>query len=259
MNIGKRKDLAIGACEEIGSILLDNFGKRFRVKAKGDRDLVTDIDERCERAIIRLIKKHYPQDGILSEESPHSPSASGFSWIIDPLDGTHNFVHNIEVFGTSVALEFKREVVLGLIYMPTTDELYIAQKGKGAYRNGKRITVSKRSLQEATLIYDSSLRINKRKMLRSLDGLVDKVFNVRMFGSTVRSLTYLAEGKVDIEIEFNDKVWDFAAGLLLVKEAGGEATDFQGKPWNTDTRGYIASNAILHKELLKIIRRGLKK
>ncbi len=259
MDIEGRKKLAARACKEIGKILLDNFGKRLKVTSKGDRSLVTDIDKRCEKSITGLIKKHYPEDGILSEESPHFPSRSGFSWIIDPLDGTHNFVRNIEVFGTSVALQFKREVVLGLIYMPWTDELYIAQKGKGAYRNGKRITVSKRPLKEATLIYDSSLRLNKRQMLKSLGELADRVFNVRMFGSTVRSLAYIAEGKADIEIEFNDKVWDFAAGMLLVEEAGGVATDFNGGRWNTGTRGYIASNAIVHKELLRRMRRGLKK
>lgn len=259
INIEARKKLAIKACKETGKILLDSFGKKLRIKSKGDRDLVTDIDERCERLIIKLIKKHYPQDGILSEESPRSPSSSGFRWIIDPIDGTHNFVHNIEIFGTSIAIEFKGRVVLGLIYMPITDELYIARKGEGAYRNGKRIAVSKRSLKEATLVYDSSMRLNKRQMLKSLGGLVDKVFNVRMFGSTVRSLTYLAEGKADIEIEFNDKVWDFAAGLLLVEEAGGKSTDFRGRQWNTNTQGYIASNAVVHEQLLRIMKRGLKK
>ncbi len=256
MNIEGRKKLALKACREIGRILMDSFGKAIKVKSKGDRDLVTNIDKRCEKAILKLIKKHYPQDGILSEESPDSPSDSGFRWVIDPIDGTHNFIHNIEIFGTSCALEFKGKVVLGLIYMPCTDELYIAQKGGGAYCNGKRITVSKRKLREATMVYDSSIRYNKKQMLESLGGLVDRVFNVRMFGSTVRSLTYLAEGKVDIEIEFNDKVWDFAAGLLLVEEAGGAATDFKGQPWNTDTQKYIASNGIVHKGILSILKKG---
>lgn len=256
--IEKRKRLAIGACKEIGQILLDNFGKAIKVKSKGDRDLVTDIDKRCDRLIIKLIKRNFPEDGILSEESPVHLSSSGFIWIIDPIDGTHNFIYNIEIFGTSIALEFRGKVVLGTIFMPCTKELYIAQKGKGAYCNGKRITVSKRKLREATLVYDSSIRCQKRQMLESLGELVDKTFNVRMFGSTVRSLTYLAEGKVDAEIEFNDKVWDFAAGLLLVEEARGEATDFQGKAWNTKTGGYIASNGILHRDILKIMKRGAK-
>ncbi len=254
VNIEARDKLALQGCRQIGKILRDNFSKSFRVMSKGDRDLVTDIDQRCEQAITSLIKKRYPQDGIVSEESPASASDSGFRWIIDPLDGTHNFIHNIEVFGTSVALEFKREVVLGLIYMPLTDELYSARKGEGAYRNGRKITVSDRGLREATLIYDSSLRLNKQKMLQGLDRLVDQVFNVRMFGSTVRSLSYIAEGKADIEVEFNDKPWDFAAGLLLVEEAGGRCSDFQSRPWNIDTKGYIASNAILHQQLLTMMR-----
>ena len=256
MNIEGRKKLAIRACKEIGKILQGSFGKAIKVKSKGDRDLVTNIDKRCEKLILKLIKKHYPKDGIVSEESANVSSNSGFRWIIDPIDGTHNFIHQIEIFGTSCALEFKDKVVLGVIYMPWTNQLYTAQKGKGAYCNGKRITVSKRRLKESTLIYDSTLHLDKKKMLKSLGEFVDKIFNLRMFGCTVRSLTYVAEGKAEAEIEFNDKVWDFAAGLLLVEEAGGKSTDFKGRPWNTKTRGYIASNGIVHKELLEIIKRG---
>jgi myo-inositol-1(or 4)-monophosphatase len=259
IDIEKRKKLAIRACKQIGGILRDNFGKTIRISSKGDRDLVTNIDKKADAAITKLIKKNFPRDGILSEESPDSPSESGFRWIIDPIDGTHNFIHNIEIFGTSCALEFRGKVVLGIIYMPWTDEFYLAQKGKGAYRNGKRISVSKRKLKEATLVYDSTIHYNSKQMLKSLGALADKVFNLRMFGSTVRSLSYLAEGKADIEIEFNDKVWDFAAGLLLVEEAGGKSTDFQGRPWNTKTRRYIASNGILHRPLLKVMKGCLQK
>lgn len=227
-NISKRKQIAIRAAQEVGRILLNNFGRKISIKSKGDRDLVTNIDKKAEKTILKLIRNNFPTDGILSEESPYSPSSSGYKWIIDPIDGTHNFIHNIPIFGTSIAVEFKDKVVLGLIYMPCTNELYIAQKGKGAYRNGKKIFVSKRKLKEATLIYDSSIRFHKNEMLKSLGELLERAFNVRMFGSTVRGLTYVAEGKVEAEIEFNDKVWDFAAGLLLVEEAGGKSTDFRG-------------------------------
>lgn len=251
-----RKELAIRACKQIGRILLANFGKSLKIKSKGDRDLVTNIDRKAEKIIIGLIKKHYPQDGILSEESSGCCSGSGFRWIIDPIDGTHNFIHHIDIFGTSVALEFKGRVILGLIYMPVTAELYTAEKGQGAFCNGKRIKVSKRKIKESTLVYDSSIRYNKKPMLKSLGAVADRVFNLRMFGSTVRSLSYLAQGKVDIEIEFNDKVWDFAAGLLLVEEAGGKASDFQGRAWSTNSKRYIASNGIVHSDILKTIKRG---
>ncbi|MBN2097611.1 MAG: inositol monophosphatase [Candidatus Omnitrophica bacterium] len=258
VQIEARKRIAKRASQEAGKILLTSFGQKLRIKSKGDRDLVTHIDQRAETAIIKLIRRHFPQDGILSEESPAVVSRSGFRWIIDPIDGTHNFIHQIAIFGTSIALEFNNQVVLGLIYMPVTDELYLAQKGKGAFCNGRRLSVSKRKIKEATVIYDSSLRLKKRLMFKCLDELIDKIFNVRMFGSTVRSLSYVASGKVEAEIEFNDKVWDFAAGLLLVQEAGGQATDFQGRPWSTDSKGYIASNQIVYKDIFKALKGGLQ-
>ncbi|TRZ49378.1 MAG: inositol monophosphatase [Dehalococcoidia bacterium] len=255
MSIGKRKEIAIKAAREAGAILLANFGRKIRIKSKGDRDLVTNVDKLAEKTIIQLIRKYFPEDGILSEETPRlTPSNSGFRWIIDPIDGTHNFIHRIAAFGTSIALEFKGEVILGVIYMPYTDELYIAQKGKGSFCNGKGIHVSERPLKEATLVYDSSIRFNKNEMLKGLGRLADKAFNMRMFGSTVRGLTYVAEGKAEAEIEFNDKLWDFAAGLLLVEEAGGRSTDCQGGAWNVKTGRYIASNAVVHEDILKLMK-----
>jgi myo-inositol-1(or 4)-monophosphatase len=216
-HLEQRRKVGIRACKEAGRILTANFGKTIQVKSKADRDLVTNIDKRCEQAIISLLRRNFPEDDILSEETSYSPISTHFRWIIDPIDGTHNFIRNIEIFGTSLALEAAGEVVLGLIYMPVTDEFYLARKGKGAYCNGRRIFVSRKKLSEATLVYDSTIRYNRRQMLKGLGELADQAFNIRMFGSTVRSLTYLAEGKIDIEIEFNDKIWDFAAGMLLVE------------------------------------------
>lgn len=254
LQIEGRERIAIEAAKEAGRILIDNFRKVIKVKSKKDKSLVTEVDLAAERKIAKLIKDNYPEDNILSEESQYHNFDSEFRWIIDPLDGTHNYIHQIEIFGTSIALEFKNEVILGVIYMPITEELYLAQKNKGAYRNGRRINVSKRSLREATMVYDSSIRHNKGPMLATLEKIVDKVFNIRMLGSSVRHLSYLAEGKIDLDIEYIDKVWDFAAGLLLIEEAGGKATDFQGKKWSSNTEGYIASNGIIHQEILKIIK-----
>ncbi|MFC1632092.1 inositol monophosphatase family protein [Candidatus Omnitrophota bacterium] len=254
--IKKREKIAILACRQVGKLLLANFGRRLSVKSKGDRDLVTNIDQRADRIITGLIKKNFPEDGLISEESPHSSSRSGYSWIIDPIDGTHNFVHRIEVFGTSLAVAFNNQVVLGAIFMPVGDELYLARKGSGAFCNGKKITVSQRPLRESTIIYDSSIRYNRVKMLKALAEVAERAFNVRMFGSTVRSLTYVAQGKAEAEIEFNDKVWDFAAGLLLVEEAGGKSTDFQGQPWTLNTQGYIAANGIIHSQLLRMVKKA---
>ncbi len=259
MDIERRRKIAIKACKKAGKILKDNFKKTIEIESKTNKDLVTNIDKKADETTIKLIKKTFPKDGILSEESKGLSSETGYRWVIDPMDGTHNFVHNIDIFGVSIAVEFKGEVILGVIYMPWTDEFYIAQKGKGAYCNGKKIEVSKRELNKATLVYDSSIRYNKEQMLEVLGKLTDKVFNVRMFGSSARSLTYVAEGRVDVEVEFNDKVWDFASGLLLIEEAGGKVTDFEGRPWSLDIKGYIASNKTIHQDILDTVRNSLEK
>ena len=245
--------MAIRAAKEAGKMLIENFGKPIKIMNKEDGSLVTPVDLKAEKIVVDLIKKFFPEDRIVSEESKSKASDAAFGWIIDPLDGTHNYIRGVDIFGTSIALQYENEVVIGVIYLPVAKELYHAQKGKGAYRNGKRINVSKRDLSQATMIYDSSIRGNKKPMLAGLSKIVDKVFNIRMFGSTARSLTYIAEGKADLEIEFNDKLWDFAAGLLLVEEAGGKVTDFQGKKWGLHTRAYIASNGKVRENILKII------
>ena len=253
-----RKKIAVKAAKAAGKILVDNFRKPLKVKFKKDKSLVTEIDLAAERKIVEIIKEKYPQDNILSEENKFQTFKSNFRWIIDPLDGTHNYIHKIEIFGTSIALEFKKEVILGVIYLPLTDKLYLAEKGKGAYLNGTKIKVSRKNLKNATIVYDSSIRYHKKPALSTLEKIVDRVFNIRMFGSSVYHLSYIAEGKIDLDIEFNDKLWDFAAGLLLIEEAGGKATDFQGKKWNSKTKGYIASNGIVHEDVLKIMGRKLK-
>jgi myo-inositol-1(or 4)-monophosphatase len=252
--ITARKQIAVKAVKEAGQILCANFGKVLKIKSKGDRDLVSNIDLKSEKTIISLIKKYFPGDDILSEENKYQLSGSDFKWVIDPIDGTHNYIRGIEVFGISIALAFNDEVVIGVIYMPMLDEMYMAQRGQGTYLNNKKIHVSKKRLKESTIIFDSTIRYDKKPMLVSLGRLADKVFNIRMFGSTVRSLTYVAEGKAEVEIEYCDKVWDFAAGLLLVEEAGGTATDFKGRKWNLKTVGYVASNRVIHKDILKMLK-----
>ncbi|MEA3328496.1 MAG: inositol monophosphatase [Candidatus Omnitrophota bacterium] len=260
LDLGGRKELLIKMARQAGAILGDNFGRPLTVKNKEDWSLVTDIDIQAEKKILELIKKNFPEDDILSEEDEAVGSdpwavalAEGFRWVIDPLDGTHNYIKKIPIFGTSIAVEFKNEVVLGAVYMPLAGEFYFAEKGKGAYCNDRRMEVSKRPLNQVTMLYDSTIRYNKKLMIESLGKIADKVFNIRMLGSTARSLSYLAEGKVDLEIEFSDKPWDFAAGLLLVEEAGGRATDLRGGKWNIKSSGYIASNGLIHDEVLNII------
>jgi len=253
---GKFKDIAVLAAEKAGKVLKDNFGRVKKVSSKSGNQLVSNVDLEAEEAIIGTIKKHFPQHSILSEENSQLNNCA-YRWIIDPLDGTHNFIKGISIFGTSIALEYKKEVIVGVLYFPLDRRLYWAEKGKGAYLNGKKIRVSSRKLSDSTCVYDSSIRLNLRQMLAVLGSLATAVFNLRMFGSSAEHLALIAEGKIDLDIEFNDKSWDFAAGALIVKEAGGEFTDFQGHPWNADIPHYIASNGVIHQEVLKIIQESL--
>ncbi|OGC09004.1 hypothetical protein A3J90_03075 [candidate division WOR-1 bacterium RIFOXYC2_FULL_37_10] len=253
--IQQRAKVAQKAAIDAGRMLLNNFEKKIKVSTKKDGSLVTQFDIKAEKIIINSIKKYFPDDNILSEECGHDLLTSEFTWIIDPIDGTHNYIRGITSFGTSIAVKYKEEIIIGVIYMPVEKELYTAKKGKGAFKNGKKIRVSDKPLEESTMIYDSTIKLNQNEMLKGLNKLADKVFNIRMFGSTVRSLTYVAEGKAEMEIEFNDKIWDFAAGALLVKEAGGVFTDFIGKeePWQKE-QAYIASNKTTYKHLLNILK-----
>ena len=259
LHIHNRTLWAAKVARQTGKFLTDSFGKISEVTSKEDKSLATDVDLEAERRIVELIRKKYPEDNFLSEESKYPEGTSDFKWVIDPMDGTHNFVHKIRIFGVSIGLALKEEIVSGIIYMPIQKELYVAEIGKGTYLNGRRIEVSKRSLKETTMIYDSSLRDNRKLMLEVLDELAPRVFNIRMLGSTARGLSYVAEGKAEVEVEFNDKVWDFAAGLILVEEAGGRSTDFDGNRWNLDSKEYIASNGVIHDEIVEIINKVRKK
>ncbi len=253
LEIKKRLKVAIKAAEKVGRMLIDNFNRPIKFVKKKDGSLVTKIDIKAEKIIVDLIRRYFPEDNILAEESLDYRFDSAYRWIIDPLDGTHNFIRGINVFGTSIALQNKKEVIVGVINMPLAGGLYHAERGKGAYLNGKKIAVSKKKLNEATIVYDSSIEKEKNIMLAGLGKITDKIFNFRMFGSTAAGLTYVAEGKVEAEIEFNDAVWDFAAGLLLVEEAGGKVSDFAGGKWSTDTIKYVASNGKVHNGLLKCL------
>ena len=197
------------------------------------------------------IARIYPQHGIFGEEKIRRNLDNEWLWIIDPLDGTHNFIRNIDIFGVSIGVVHKGEFVIGVIYIPSSDELYAGEKNNGAYKNGYRISVSNRdSLKECSISFDSNIRYGTDKMLKVLKGLSREVFNIRMFGSSARLLTYVAEGKLDLAIEFNDRPWDFAGGVSIITEAGGKFTDLKGSVPTPKTIGYIASNGIIHCSVL---------
>lgn len=245
--LGKQAALAAG------QILMDNFGSVRQVSKKADGSLVTNVDIEVERRIMSLIRDKFPEHGILTEETPEINAGSEYRWIIDPLDGTHNYVHGIDIFGVSICITHLDKPVVGIVYLPVTEQLYYCEKGSGAYLNGKRIRVSKRKLKGACITHSSSFRRDSERMLEGFGRVINSVFNIRMLGCSVTSLSSVAEGKVDADIEYNVKPWDIYGGALIVEEAGGRVTDFSGKPWYKSSGPYIASNALVHDELQRLL------
>ncbi|MCD6311564.1 MAG: inositol monophosphatase [Elusimicrobia bacterium] len=243
------KELALAA----GALLKTGFGKEIEFKKKADGSLVSTADTAAEKLILDGLKKRFPSDSILSEESGRSSCEGEFLWIIDPLDGTHNYIKGLDIFGTSIALCRGGRPAAGVIYMPMTNELFYARKGGGAFLNGEKISVSKRPMKEATMFFDSSIARVPERNLAALEKLYSRVFNIRMLGSTVAGLCHIAAGRAELEVEFCDVVWDFAAGLLIVEEAGGTATELDGGLWGPDTVGYVVSNGQFHEKILALI------
>ena len=246
--------LAIEAAKEAGQFLLDNFGKVKTIHTKGDRNLATEIDQQAEEIIVNKIKSKYPAHGILAEEGVRKDLNNEYIWIIDPLDGTHNYIRDITIFGVSIGLVFNNQFILGVIYMPCADELYVGEEHNGAFKNNQRIYVShKDSLKEASISFDSSIRYSPQKMLPALEKLSQEVFNVRMFGSSARILSYVAEGKLDAAVEYHDRPWDFAAGVSIIREAGGIVTDLGGNQPTYKTVGYITANQSIHTKIFQLL------
>ncbi len=245
----------VKAAQEAGNFLLENRDKINTISMKRDNSLVTDIDARAEEIIVGIIKSDFPTHGIIGEEGEKCNVTNEYVWIIDPIDGTHNFIRGIPLYGVSIGVICKGRFVTGVIYMPESDHMYVSEEGSGAFKNDKPISVSDRSdISTCTMSFDSSIRYDPVLKPKVLTALGKKVFNVRMFGASTALLTILAEGKIDLSIEFDDKPWDFAAGASLITEAGGKITDFNGVPATYETKGYIASNGLVHDEVCDIVR-----
>lgn len=248
-------DLAINVAKTAGDFLLERFGKigRIREKKEGQKmTLVTDVDIEAERKMARLIHRECPHHDILGEEGTAERKKSDYRWLIDPLDGTHNYIRGIPLFGVSVALEYKDEVVLGVINLPYFNQVFRAEKGKGALLNGEKIFVSKRNLEETIAVYDSTLRDDKGLKISFLERLARRTFTIRSLGSAAIHQSLLARGSVDLIVEYQEAPWDFSAGALLVEESGGKITDMEGRSWNPYMPQYIASNGRIHDEILRI-------
>lgn len=251
---------AIAWAREVGEMQLNHLGKGIRIAEKGLKtNLVTEVDERSEEMIRERISIEFPGHGLLAEEGGTIlENKAGYRWIVDPLDGTGNYAHGLPIFCVSIALEEHDEVVVGVVYLPVTDELFTAAKGQGAYLNGQVLHVSTVSELSGAFLatgfpYDRV--IDPENNLENFKHLAIRVQGIRRMGSAAYDLCNVAAGRYDGYWEIKLNPWDVAAGILIVREAGGVATDFEGLPISIEGRRVIAANPIvarlLQEELAK--------
>jgi myo-inositol-1(or 4)-monophosphatase len=249
---------AVDAVVRAGDVMMSQFGGAFRVDKKGAIDLVTEVDVAIEKMFRALIAERFPDHAILAEELGGSPSIpAGPCWVFDPIDGTTNFAHGVPIFCASVALEVGGDPRIGAVYDPTRKELFTAERGKGAFLNGRRIEVSQAAtLVDAMLVtgfpYDVHDRVEE--IVGLFGRFVGKARAVRRLGSAAIDLCYVAAGRMDGFWESDLKPWDIAGGSLIVMEAGGTVTNMAGEPFSSRGRHVLASNGKIHEAMLEVIR-----
>lgn len=248
--------VAIRAALKSGSFIKKSVGKVASISYKGRDNIVTDVDKKSEKIIISMIRSHFPGHSILAEEKGAIKTDSPYKWIIDPLDGTTNFAHAFPFFCVSIALEKDGQAVLGCVYDPMRDELFFAESGKGAYLNNRRISVSGAGkLSGAFLATGFSYGVKRKdRNIVNFKELLIRTMAIRRAGSAALDLSYVACGRFDGFWEMNLHPWDSAAGYLLVKEAKGKVTKFDGSEYTPYDKNILATNGKLHKQIVSILK-----
>jgi len=252
------KTVAVTAAKQAGHLLISNFGnlQPAQIETKTKFDFVTWIDKESESRIIDIIQHSFPEHTIYAEETRRDEHGE-YRWIIDPLDGTTNYIHDVPVFSVSIALEHKRNILLGVVYDPNRQELFYAERGKGAFLNDHPIHVSSISHMDKALLatgYPFRVKHLIDEYQQSFKQLFLKSSGIRRAGSAAIDLCYIACGRYDGFWELDLKPWDLAAAFVILQEAGGTMTDFSGGNAVLSTGNTIASNGHLHSVLLNAVR-----
>ncbi len=247
-------EAAVAAAEAAGEVIREGFGRSESVEYKEEAELVTETDERAEQKIKDVLRDAFPDHGILTEEGGELEGEGGARWIVDPLDGTTNYVHGVPFFSTSIALEREGEIVLGVVHDPMARETYAAERGGGATLNGQPIQVSgTEELIQALLA--TGFPYERDDISGTLD-LFGKFAvltqSMRRLGSAALDMCYVAAGRLDGYYEHGIQAWDIAAGSVILEEAGGKATDYQGRDLDLEGREVVASNGLLHPALVGV-------
>ena len=237
-----------------GEIIREGFGKNFQTQFKtNEKNLVTEIDKKSEKAIMDFISKKFPLHGILAEESGEHKKESEYLWVIDPLDGTTNFAHGLPIFSVSIGVMKKNEIIAGVVYDVMQNIFYTSEKGSGAFANDKKINVSnndKIGLGVLVTGFPYNVADNPDKAFERFESLTKKARAVRRLGSAAIDFCYVARGVFDGFWEVSLHSWDLCAGKLLVEEAGGIVTDFNGKEIDIFTPQILASNKKIHQQMI---------
>jgi myo-inositol-1(or 4)-monophosphatase len=252
--------VAIQAALQAGDLLRKGFGTAFEISSKpgGRHNLVTQYDKAAETLIFSSIMKRFPNHGFIGEEQGQRKQGD-VVWIVDPLDGTVNFAHGIPIFAVSIAAAIENEIIAGCVYQPITQELFWAEKGKGSFLNGTPLAVTQNKTFDETLLatgFPYNVDENPLHCIETFDKMTRKGIPIRRFGSAAIDLSYVAAGRFDAYWEVSLQPWDYAAGKLIVEEAGGKVTRYDGAHCNIfEETTIIATNKHLHPAMLEAVRK----
>ena len=253
-------NVMVKACRKAAKTIIRDFGEieNLQVSIKGPGDFVTASDKKVEKILIDELQKARPNYSILSEEIGKINNDESFKWIIDPIDGTANFLHGIPHFAISIGLEHDGEIICGIIYDPIKDEMFVAEKGNGSYLNNQRIRVSSRSKLENCIIFTGGPKIgvkNRELFLKEYNNVSSKVpTSIRKLGSASLDMAYVAAGRCDGFWQRDLKYWDIAAGIILVRESGGFVTDFKGEKGYMQNKTILVTNSKINNEMIEILK-----
>ncbi|MDD5284751.1 MAG: inositol monophosphatase family protein [Desulfuromonadaceae bacterium] len=247
---------AVIAARAAGTYQKSRFASTLDIEMKGDKNLVTEVDRESERLIVEYLLARFPGHDIVAEEGDYPQSRSPFRWIIDPLDGTTNYAHAFPWFCSSIGLEHEGELVAGVIYNPIHDELFTATRGGGAFLNGNRLSVSARSPLKNSLLGTGFPYDCASDPANNFDNFIafqKAARGIRRAGAAALDLAYVAAGRLDGFWELKLKAWDVAAGVLMVREAGGRVTTFDGSEYDIFNDRIVASNGLIHDEMVTLL------
>lgn len=261
VDIKTLKEVMFKAADAAAAIQLEYFETDFEIGRKRDySDLVTEVDKKCEAKIIETIHASFPEHNVLGEEGGDQHKTSDYVWIVDPIDGTVNYAHSVPIFCVSIAVEYKGEVILGIVYSPKINEKFYAEKGGGAFLNHKQLNVSDIDQLKDSLLVTGFPYGSKDNYDHCIDHFVNFIklgLPIRRLGSAALDICYLAAGRFEAFWEVNLNAWDVAAGYLILLEAGGKVTDFKGGNYTVYDKQILASNGRnVHNEMIEVLKKA---